>query len=72
MGVSSTDLFGCNTTGGWTRVAYLNMTPASSVKCMELTNTQFRTKGGYVEGAAVVLVSFPEPFDKTIAMFVGE
>ena len=32
---------------------------------MDTTNTQFRTKGGCVEGAAVVLVSFPEPSDKT-------
>ena len=37
---------GCNRTGGWTCVAYLNMTDPSQqcLKCMDATNTQFRTK----------------------------
>ena len=37
---------GCNSTGGWTRVAYLNMTDPSQQwsKCMDPTQQQFRTE----------------------------
>ena len=50
---------GCNSTGGWTRVAYFNMTDPipSSVQVHGPNTTAVQNRGGYVQGAVVLVVT---------------